>query len=312
MTTVDHGLLLEAGFFKAHGHGNDYLVFQEGESFSLTEEVVRLLCHPHRGIGADGIVVLLRPRSQTEKGIGPSGPEPFRLRMFNPDGGEFERSGNGLRVLGAYLFHSGRVGVGRPFAVEVGGDRVELEVLDPGAEGVMNLAVEMGRARFGLAAVGGDRGSTEPIVTLSLSEGRQVQVRPVSMGNPHCVVLMEDLRHEALLELGPALTSHPAFPAGTNVQLARVTGEGEVEILIWERGVGRTASSGTSACAVAAACVEAGHLAAGPIRVGMEGGSFAVSVSPEMSVRLEGPIRTILTGHLTEGFLSALAGLQVD
>jgi len=298
-----HGLVLGERFFKAHGHGNDYLVFEEGDGLPLTDRVVRLLCHPHRGIGADGIVTLLSSRAHGE-GAGSSGV--FRLRMFNPDGSEFERSGNGLRVLAAYLLHAGRVQMKRPFLVEVGGDTVEMEVLGRAPAGGLDVGVEMGQARFGLAAVGGGEGGPGSAYDLLLPGGGGLRVHPVSVGNPHCVVFLDELGEDDLLTLGPALTSHDAFPAGANVQLARVAGEGEVEILIWERGVGRTSSSGTSACAVAAACVETGALKAGPVRVVMEGGAFRVSVSPEMEVRLEGPVFPILTGVLTRGFLEAL------
>jgi diaminopimelate epimerase len=299
----DLGLGLEGRFFKAHGHGNDYLVFEEGGFLTLTDRAVQLICHPHRGVGADGIVALLSARGDGLKGEGPGA---FRLRMFNPDGSEFERSGNGLRVLGAFLFRTGRVRMTRPFLVEVGGDRVQMEVLERVPGGGLDVAVEMGGARFGMEAVGGSGREGGSSFHLSLPGGETVQVHPVSVGNPHCVVFREDLREEDLLKLGPALTSHEAFPAGANVQLARVSGKREVEILIWERGVGRTASSGTSACAVASACVESGALEPGPIRVIMEGGTFRVGVSSRMEVRLEGPVFPVLTGELTSDFAEAL------
>src|SRR5688572_8330786 len=99
---------LAASFYKAHGHGNDYLVFEEGRDWVARPEAVRAVCDPHRGVGSDGIVALLSDRTG---GV-------FRLRMFNPDGSEFERSGNGLRVLGSYLIRHGERG---PFTIEVGG-----------------------------------------------------------------------------------------------------------------------------------------------------------------------------------------------
>ncbi|HET9948797.1 MAG TPA: hypothetical protein VFQ22_07735, partial [Longimicrobiales bacterium] len=100
---------LSASFYKAHGLGNDYLVFEEGDAWRASPAAVRAVCHRHTGVGGDGIVALLAGRSG----------EAFRLRMFNPDGSEFERSGNGLRVLAAYL--AGRLRVRSPYRVEVGG-----------------------------------------------------------------------------------------------------------------------------------------------------------------------------------------------
>jgi len=226
--------------------------------------------------------------------------------MFNPDGSEFERSGNGLRVFGAYLYSEGRVGMGAPFPVEVGGDRVQMEILGSDAMGRLDVAVEMGRARFGIRSVNGIPDLFGPNSTLSGPDG-PVAVSPVSIGNPHCVVFVEEIGEDLLLRLGPALTSHAAFPSGINVQLATPSGEAGVKILIWERGVGRTASSGTSACAVAAATVREGLLEPGRIEVEMEGGSFFVSVSREFDVRLEGPVRPVFHGQLAPELLKALA-----
>ena len=307
---VDHALSLGSSFLKGHGHGNDYLVFEEGDAWPVTAKTVQIMCHRHRGVGGDGIVALLSPRSPGDssggEGESPFG-SPFRLRMFNPDGSEFERSGNGLRIFGAYLFSKGEVRVGQRFSVEVGGEIVELGILSEEPGGLLNVAVEMGRARLGIDVVGGEPGAFGAGATLPGPDGLPLKVHLVSMGNPHCVLFRDELREEEFLELGPFLMSNAAFPAGTNVQLARVSGDGGVEILIWERGVGRTASSGTSACAVASAGVQAGHLQPGRIRVGMEGGSFMVSVSPQMEVRLEGPVQPLVRGELTREMLEGLS-----
>jgi diaminopimelate epimerase len=226
--------------------------------------------------------------------------------MFNPDGSEFERSGNGLRILGAYLFSRGRVGVGEPFLVEVGGGEVTMEILGGSPAGHLEVAVAMGRARFGMEAVGGAGSQDETTRTISGPGGAALPLSPVSVGNPHCVVFREELAPDTLRELGPFLTSHPLFPKGVNVQLARVSGPARVEILIWERGVGETSSSGTSACAVASACVHQALLSPGTIEVVMEGGSFHVTVSPGMDVRLEGPVQPLLDGELREEILGDL------
>lgn len=289
-------LSLSKRFFKGHGHGNDYLVFEEGCGWPLMKRTIELVCDRWRGVGGDGIVALLR-------GEGPLGrrseEEPFRLRMFNPDGSEFERSGNGLRVLGAYLLARGLVRRGVPFPVEVGGDRVEMEILGRGARGQVDVAVEMGAVRFGLAEVGGEEGGLKEGRFLVNPPGEELDLQPVSVGNPHCVCFRDSLSETDLLELGPFLTSHPLFPNGTNVQLARVVDEGCVEILIWERGVGRTSSSGTSACAAAAASVKRGMARPGKILVRMEGGDFSVTVSEDRRVRLEGPVQPVMEGELS-------------
>jgi diaminopimelate epimerase len=306
---LDHHLILGREYYKAHGHGNDYLVFREDEGWPVTVDTVRRVCHRQRGVGGDGIVAVLSQRergsSEAREGQAPE-KAPFLLRMFNPDGSEFERSGNGLRIAGAYLYSEGKLGLGEPVPLEVGGDRVELQVLQEEPTGALQVSVEMGPARFGLASVGGGVGGGEGPVEVVGPTGDGLIAQPVSVGNPHCVLFRDSLQVEELLELGPHLAAHPVFPHGINVQLARVVESQCVEILIWERGVGRTAASGTSACAVAAASVREGLLAPGRIAVRMEGGEFAVSVSPDMVIGLEGPVEPVCAGELSDALTRGL------
>ena len=129
--------MLSKRFYKAHGLGNDYLVFEEGSEWIATPDTVAEICDRNHGVGADGIVVLLGERLE---GLP-------QLRMFNPDGSEFERSGNGLRILAAYLYREDRVG-DTPFEVTVGGDLVRMTVHDV-QDGTYDISVEMGQARVG-------------------------------------------------------------------------------------------------------------------------------------------------------------------
>lgn len=290
-------LSLSATFFKGHGHGNDYLVIREGRDWPVTPDSVERVCHRWRGVGSDGIVALMVPEE-----------EPFRLRMFNPDGSEFERSGNGLRILGAYLFGEGLVGEGVPFRVHVGGDEVGMEILGREPGGRLQVRVEMGKARFDGAAVDLDATVIGADGSIPAPSGERLDVQTVSMGNPHCVVFRDQLEESDLITLGPFLATHSAFRNGTNVQFAVPSGDRQVSILIWERGVGRTSSSGTSACAVASACVERGLLSPGEIEVVMEGGSFLVGVTPEAEVTLEGPVQPLMRGRFAPELLVALTG----
>ena len=286
-------------WFKAHGLGNDYLVFEEGEGWRADAAAVARVCHRQEGVGGDGIVVLMRARDDVS----------FPLRMFNPDGSEFERSGNGLRVLASYLHHVGRVREA-PFEVECGGDRIRMQVHARDGGGRYDVEVAMGRARVGPAAVGLDDGALGQGGGLDIGVAGAVPLVAVSVGNPHAVVFADALgapfESATLARIGPLLAAHPAFAAGTNVQLVRAVPPAALDILIWERGVGPTTASGTSACATAVAAVATGRLAPGEIEVRMEGGSFRVRVGGDLDVVLRGPVQEVGTGEMAEGFLHAL------
>lgn len=321
---------LSASFYKAHGLGNDYLVFDEGEDWIANPENVRTVCDRHRGVGSDGIVVLLRAedgRSSDPTTVlqgGPAGARDdrasaraavdARLRMFNPDGSEFERSGNGLRVLASYLMRadpSGReVGPsGREIDVEVGGSRIRM--IGHGASGgVYDVSVEMGRARTGPEAVGLDSGALDEDGRLPGPGGEALPAVPVSVGNPHVVIVWRDgaeLTEERLAVVGPFVAGHEALEHGANVQLAVPVAGDRCRALVWERGVGRTSASGTSACAVAVALVSSGRMPPGEITVEMPGGELRVGVDSELDVVLRGPVEEVAEGRLARGFLDGLS-----
>lgn len=284
---------LASTFYKAHGLGNDYLVFEEGDAWLATPEAVRRVCDRHVGVGSDGLVALLADRGD---GV-------HRLRMFNPDGGEFERSGNGLRVLGSWL---ARAGAASPYRVRVGGEEVRIDAHGRGGA-LHDISVEMGRARTGADAVELDPSALDQDGRLAGPDGTPLEIVPVRVGNPHLVVLTPEPSDERLAVLGPFLVAHPALAHGANVQLADLVGPGVCRVRIWERGVGPTSASGTSACAVAVAMVASGRLPPGEVRVDAPGGSLSVRVREDLSVTLRGPVEEVCEGRLTQGFLAALA-----
>lgn len=291
---------VSTSFFKGHGLGNDYLVFDEmvgsppEPGWLASPENVQRICDRHRGVGGDGIVVVL-----ADPDGGPDVPHRAALRMFNPDGGEFERSGNGLRILAMCLART-RPGL-RDLLVHVGGDDVAMAV--HGFEGsVYDVSVEMGRARTGAEAVQLDATALDSAGRISVG-GNAVHVTPVSVGNPHLVVVRGSryaLDESELAAVGPALATHPALAAGANVQIVTPTGPTSCDALVWERGVGRTAASGTSACAVAVALVSRGVLEPGEITVSMPGGVLRVRVNADLDVVLRGPVEEICDGSLSE------------
>jgi diaminopimelate epimerase len=286
------------GFFKAHGLGNDYLALDPDElDFRLTPAAVRRLCDRTTGVGADGVAVLSPTRRAD-----------FGCRIFNPDGSEAERSGNGLRVFARWLYATRRTRA-RCFRIDTKGGVVATELhLDAHGEAA-RATQALGRARFAPAALPCTLAGPELVDRPIAAAGRRLRFTGVSVGNPHCVVFAEGRRgwrRDDLLALGPALERHRAFPRRVNLQLARVTGPRALDILVWERGAGETAASGTSACAAAAAAVRRG-LVASPVRVRAPGGTLTVRVDADFDLHLEGPVEEIARGRLAEAFVRRLS-----
>lgn len=269
-----------AHYVKSHGLGNDYIVIDPARvPFAVTPEAVRLICDRHRGVGSDGILL-----------VAPADGADFGLRIFNPDGSEAEKSGNGARIFAKFLRDHGYTERDR-FTLHTPGGRVACVLRHEGGR-VAQVTVEMGKARF------------DALDVIEV-DGRRVEVTSVSMGNPHCVVIVPDLRDVDVHALGPKIERHPAFPNGTNVQFAQVVSRSEVRILIWERGAGYTLASGSSSCAVAAACHRKG-LVDRSVTMSMPGGQLQIAIAENGEIRMHGPVEEICAGDLSPDLLRRL------
>ncbi len=269
-------------YVKSHGLGNDYIVIDPAKvPFAVTPEAVRLICDRHLGVGSDGILLL-----------SPGDGADFGLRIFNPDGSEAETSGNGVRIFAKFLRDHGYTDRDH-FTLHTTGGRVTCALEHDGGR-VAQITVDMGRARFdALDAIEVD--------------GRRIEVTSVSMGNPHCVVLVPDLTKVDVHALGPKIERHAAFPKRTNVQFAQVVSRDDVRILIWERGAGHTLASGSSSCAVVAACHRRG-LVDRDVTVSMPGGKLGITIADDGELHMRGPAEEICTGDLSPDLLRRLAG----
>lgn len=288
---------MKNGFFRGHGLGNDYVVMDPRDlTFNLTPSNIRAVCDRHWGLGSDGILALV-----------PSKKADFGLRIYNPDGSEAEKSGNGLRIFARYLHATGRTKKKR-FTVETKGGLVAIE-LHPDRHGdAAAVTVDMGQATFQPAALPCTLGVDELVGQRITVAGQDLIFTGVSVGNPHCVIFKPkgaEWTREELLLLGPELENHPLFPKRTNVQLAVPTGPRQLYILIWERGAGETQASGSSSCAAASAAVRLG-LVRSPVSVGMPGGTLSIEVAPDFHLTMRGPVEEVARGTLSRSFVRRL------
>jgi diaminopimelate epimerase len=269
-----------AHYVKSHGLGNDYIVIDPANvPFAVTPEAVRLICDRHRGVGSDGILL-----------VAPAADADFGVRIFNPDGTEAEKSGNGARIFAKFLREHGYTNKDH-FTIHTLGGRVTC-ALEHEDGRVARITVDMGKARF------------DPLDAIEVG-GRRFEVTSVSIGNPHCVIVVPDLATIDIHALGPKIETHPAFPHRTNVQFAQVVSRSEVRILIWERGAGYTLASGSSSCAVVAAVHRKG-LVARDVTVSMPGGRLSISIAADGEIRMRGPVEEICAGDLSPDVLRRL------
>jgi diaminopimelate epimerase len=279
-------------FIKSHALGNSYIVLDQSNiDFELTPDRIQKLCSVETGIGSDGILLKV-PSSKAE----------FGVRIFNPDGSEAEKSGNGLRIFGKFLYDYG-FSNRDSFAIETPGGIVDIDILEKRKNKVWLLKAAMGQAEFNprlIPVVLNGNTVLNHHIRLSNDDFR---INCVSIGNPHCIIFQEELDEAKLRKYGPLLEKHPLFPSRINVQFARIRSKNEVDILIWERGAGYTTASGSSSCAVAAVGRKLGLLDQS-VLLNMPGGQLSVEMTDDWQVYLTGPVEEICQGKLNGFFFT--------
>ena len=285
-------------FCKYHGLGNDYLVVSpEALKHPLTEAEIRLACHRNYGLGSDGILVgPYLPGSPEFDLLGAlagiseqdNASSLAAVRIFNPEGSEAEKSGNGTRIFSRYLFDCGLVEQESPFSLTTLGGQVRAVVFSPD-----KIQVEMGRVTFRsgeIPVTGEDR---EVLLEKYSARGREFTYCCANIGNPHCIVLCpKGISAELAKEFGPGLETDARFPRRINVQFMQVIDKHAVAIEIWERGAGYTLASGSSASCCAAVAVRLG-LCESPVEVRMPGGTLQVTVASDYQLTQCGPVEFV-------------------
>jgi len=276
-------------FTKMHGLGNDYIyldAIRQDLSGEDLPHLARRLSDRNFGIGGDGIILIM-----------PSDEADFRMRMLNADGSEAEMCGNGMRCFAKYLYEHGLT-MKTDLVIETGAGLIRPR-LQVQAGQVLSVSVDMGVPRLAREAIPmAGEPADEPVIDQPLEvEGQEYRVTCVSMGNPHCVLFVDDVSSAPVATLGPLIEHHRAFPARTNVEFVRVVEPTVLEMRVWERGSGETLACGTGASASVVAAGLNGK-AARSCAVKLRGGDLAIEWVGNDHVLLTGPAVEVFSGEV--------------
>tara|TARA_B100000482_G_scaffold167252_1_gene132006 strand:- start:522 stop:1355 length:834 start_codon:yes stop_codon:yes gene_type:complete len=272
-------------FVKSHGLGNDYIVMDLKKiNFKLDKKRIKEICHRNYGIGADGILLLVNSKKAD-----------FGLKIYNPDGTEAEKSGNGLRIFSKFLYDY-KYTKKRNFLIETKGGIVRSEVILKNKK-IKDVKVDMGVASFESKKI--------PVKTKNkYSINQKIKVKnqsftysSVTVGNPHCVIFLKNTSKDLALKFGRLIEENKLFPKRTNVQFAQIISKNKVKIEIWERGAGYTLASGSSSCGVVSVGYKLGLLSE-KVEVIMPGGKLYIEIDKDYKLTMKGPVEEICNGQL--------------
>ena len=268
-------------FTKMHSLGNDFVLLDGvRRPFHLGRDHIQHLADRHRGIGCDQLIVAEPGQNGAD----------FSMRIFNTDGGEAEQCGNGARCFAKFLHDEGLTDQTR-LVVDTGSRLIQLEIEDD-----WQVVVDMGAPGFEPGALPFDAQDEANVYQLDVA-GETVEISAISLGNPHAVLLVDDVDTAPVERLGPAIERHSRFPQRTNVGFACPITRSKIRLRVWERGVGETLACGSGACAAAVACHRLGRIDE-EIEVELPGGIASVRWSGQGPVFLRGPAVTVYRGEI--------------
>ena len=283
-----------------HGLGNDFVMVDCLQGSPIPEERLSALsqaaCTHHFGVGADGLILIL-----------PDDEADYRMRMFNPDGSESEMCGNGIRCFAKYLFDADLIKSDSiSVATQMGLQHIEIPQQDENSD-VLKVRVDMGKPRLAreeipMRELSNGQQSNDQVINEELQVGDQThRITAVSMGNPHCVIFVDDVESVPLKEWGLKIEHHDMFPERTNVHFVQVLGPGKLWMRTWERGAGDTLACGSGACSVAVAAALNGKSPRTAL-VHLPGGDLEIEWAENDHVYMTGPAATVFSGELPLDF----------
>ncbi|MCZ8344160.1 MAG: diaminopimelate epimerase [Leptospira sp.] len=274
-------------FTKMEGIGNDYLyVDATKENIQLTTEQIQKLSDRNFGVGGDGVIFIRNSK------LGE-----FQMDMYNADGSSSEMCGNGVRCVGKYVFDHGLTKNKKP-TIETGKGVLTLDLQTNSNEKVEMITVDMGEPILKPSVIPIQWPGEDPVINQTIDvNGQKFQFTSVSMGNPHCVIYVDDADKFPVRDIGPLIENHPLFPRRVNVEFVSIRGKDHLYQRTWERGTGETLACGTGACAVAVSSILNGKTGRS-VRIDLRGGTLLVEWKESGSVFMTGPAKEVFTGEI--------------
>lgn len=270
-------------FTKMHGAGNDFVVIDAiSQNIKFTPKLARKIANRHFGIGCDQILVVEVPDQPDVD---------FHYRIFNSDGGEVEQCGNGARCFAKFV-RDRKLCARNPIRVSTAAGVIEIS-----AQPDNTYTVDMGKPTFNPKEIPLDIDQEQKTYSVELESGT-IEFASLSMGNPHAVIYVDDIKTAKVKKLGAKLEKHEIFPNNANIGFMQVVSEQEINLRVFERGVGETLACGTGACAAAVSGISSGHLKT-PVKVNLPGGTLTIDWNQANgSVILAGPAKTVFHGQV--------------
>ena len=281
---------MKIDFVKMHGLGNDFILIDclnksLGDSLFLSY-LAKKLCDRNFGIGADGLLLIL-----------PSSKADLRMRIFNSDGSEAQMCGNGIRCFAKYAYENKLVSKIK-FTVETLAGIITPELIFKDKE-ISGIKVDMGTPKLRKKEIPMTGEDTPTVVneTLKINSEQTFKVTCVSMGNPHCIVFVDDVQSIQVDEIGPKIENHPLFPEKTNVEFIQILNKQEINFRVWERGVGETLACGTGACAALVASV-LNKKTDRKATIHLPGGDLDIRWADDEHIYMTGPAELVFKGEM--------------
>jgi len=284
---------MKINFVKMHGLGNDFILIDcinksLGDS-SFLSYLAKKLCDRNFGIGADGLILIL-----------PSSKADLRMRIFNYDGSEAQMCGNGIRCFAKYVYENKLVSKNK-FTVETLAGIITPELIfqDLKDKKVLRVKVDMGTPKLRRREIPMTGEDTPTLVdeTLKINSEQTFKVTCVSMGNPHCIVFVDDVQSIQIDEIGPKIENHPFFPEKTNAEFIQIINNKELNFRVWERGVGETLACGTGACAALVAAV-LNKKTDQEATIHLPGGDLDIRWADNKHIYMTGPAELVFKGKM--------------